>query len=616
MTKQGSHRNRCFSWLIMSALLASSFGCFAPRSPDEEPEASFELSVAAGENPKELRWSWTLPPSLRESVEQYRLEWDPDGGQNFESVPGLDAIPSARTEISWLASLHLIPWATARWRIVGLDGSDNLVSISEAQVVSGDSVVAQATGYFKASNASAGKQFSASLAVSRDGKTLAVGDPFEDSGSSGINGEQQNSDVEGSGAVYVFREVNGEWVQDAYVKASNPSDPGSFGDFVALSSDGSTLAVGAIFERSLSRGIDSDQTPVSAFNIGAVYLFERSDVGWAQTAYLKPSNTRDGWDFFFGSVTLSDDGRTLAVGAAGEPAPSSGVNQEQEDIGANRSGAVYVFVRQGETWIQEAYIKASNPDADDEFGLSTSLSGDGLTLAVGASGESSSGIEAGPGNNDADGAGAVYVFRKTDGEWTQAAYLKASNAEAGDLFGLNVSLSGDGEALVVGSDDDSGSFQINGDENDNSAESSGAAYVFVESGGQWVQAAYLKASNGRSGDLFGRSVSLNSDGDVLVVGAFAQNGGTTGVDGDRANNDVEDSGAAYVFRRIGSSWREDNFVKASNTGLGDVFGGSVALSGSGEILAVGAVREDSAATGINGNQEDDSLDGAGAVYLY
>src|SRR5690606_1166679 len=122
----------------------------------------------------------------------------------------------------------------------------------------------------------------------------------------------------------------------------------------------------------------------SASYSGAVYVFKRTDGVWAQEAYLKASNTGAS-DFFGYSVSLSGD--TLAVGAHHEASAATGVDSDQADNSASSSGAVYVFKRTGVVWEQEAYLKASNTGADDNFGSSVSLSGD--ALAVGAFGEDS-----------------------------------------------------------------------------------------------------------------------------------------------------------------------------------------------------------------------------------
>ena len=170
-----------------------------------------------------------------------------------------------------------------------------------------------------------------------------------------------------------------------YVKASNTDASDEFGYSVALSADGSTLAVGAIGEASSATGVGGDETIDTPQPSGAVYVFFHRRGGWVQQAYLKASNT-DADDEFGTSVALSADGDILVVGAPGEDSDATGVGGDQASGAASNSGAVYVFTRTG-GWIQEAYIKASNTDIGDEFGTSVAISSDGFALAVGAPGE-------------------------------------------------------------------------------------------------------------------------------------------------------------------------------------------------------------------------------------
>src|SRR5690606_18167910 len=116
---------------------------------------------------------------------------------------------------------------------------------------------------------------------------------------------------------------------------------------------------------------------------------------------------------------------------------------------------------------------------------------------------------------------------------------------------------------------------------------------------------YVKASNtGASGDQFGWSVALSADGSTLAVGAYLEDSAATGVNGDQANDTAGNSGAVYVFTRSGAIWSQQAYLKASNTGPSDFFGYRVALSADGSTLAVGAYLEDSAATGVDGDQAD------------
>ena len=404
-----------------------------------------------------------------------------------------------------------------------------------------------------------------------------------------------------------------------YFKASNTGSSDEFGVSVAVSGDGNTLAVGAAGEASNAVGIggsDNDSQP----NAGAVYVFTRIGSTWSQQAYVKASNTQGG-DRFGISVSLSGDGNTLAVGAYFEDSAATGINDPsgQSDDTATDAGAVYVFTRIGGNWSQQAYVKASNTGAGDLFGESVALSGDGNTLAVGATGEASNatGI-GGDGTNDSlPQAGAIYVFTRSGSDWSQQAYVKATNTEASDFFGTSVALSVDGNTLAVGAEgEDSNAIIIGGDENNNSTELAGAAYVFTRIGSDWSQQAYVKASNTDAGDRFGNSVAVSGDGNTLAVGAWGEASNAAGINGDQVDNSLANSGAVYVFTRIGSAWSQQAYAKASNADVGDQFGLSVTLSGDGNTLAVGASFEDSNAIGIGGDQTDNSSLNAGAVYVF
>jgi hypothetical protein len=398
-------------------------------------------------------------------------------------------------------------------------------------------------------------------------------------------------------------------LQEAYIKASNTDPVDGFGSRIAISDD--TLVVSSLGEDSDATGINGDQTDNTEAKSGAVYVFVRTGATWSQQAYIKASNSEGGvvGDQFGGSLTLSGD--TLAVGARFEDSSATGINGVQGDNTAGNAGAVYIFVRTGTTWAQQAYIKASNTDPGDVFGSSVALDQD--TLAVGASAENSSatGVDGDQSNNSATSSGAVYVFTRTATNWSQQAYIKASNTDDGDRFGTSLSLSAD--TLAVGaSGEDSSDGRINGNESNDEAENAGAVYVFTRSGTDWTQQAYIKASNADAGDGFGGAVVIS--GDTLAVGASGEDSRATGVDGDETDDSAEDAGAVYVFARSGASWSPQAYLKASNPDTVDRFGAQLALSGN--VLAVGATFEDSGSSNVNGDQADNGSADAGAAYLF
>jgi hypothetical protein len=197
------------------------------------------------------------------------------------------------------------------------------------------------------------------------------------------------------------------------------------------------------------------------------------------STYLKASNT-DGYDGFGKSVAIS--GNTIVVGSSIESSGARGINGNQSDNSAGGAGAAYVFVKNGGTWSQQAYLKASNTDNSiDYFGMSVAISGD--TIVVGAPSEDSNakGVNGNQSDNSADIAGAAYVFVRSGVAWSQQAYLKASNTDRYDDFGQSVAISGD--TIVIGAHfEDSNAKGVNGNQSDNSADWAGAAYVFVKNG--------------------------------------------------------------------------------------------------------------------------------------
>jgi len=497
--------------------------------------------------------------------------------------------------------------------------------------------------YIKASNPHMGDHFGNggtllgdSVALSGDGLTLAVGAPNESSGAKGINGNQNDTSVYSAGAVYVFtrRNATSPWAQQAYVKASTPQTGSEFGHVVSLSADGNTMGVSAYFEASASKGINGKEADESIPQAGAVYVFSRRGAAWTQQAYIKASNTGEaGTDGNFGdgdqfgfSIALSDDGNTLAVGANAEDSNTKGINGNQEDNSMQSAGAAYIFVRSGTSWTQQAYVKAPNTTANVQFGYSVALSADGNTFAVSAfdEGGASRIIVNGPNGPfpaGRNGTGAIYVYTRSGTTWALQSYLKASNAEGGDSLGVIVSISDDGNTIAGGIlDEDCMSTGVNpsnacdSDQKDDT--SVGAAVVFVRQGTQWAQQAFIKASNTGKEDWFGSRLQISGDGNTLAIAAQLEDSAAQGINGKQDDDSAQEAGAVYFFTRSGTSWAQKAYVKSSNDEAFDEFGSSVALSRDGRTLAVGARGEDSGAKGIDGNQADNSMKEAGAVYVF
>jgi len=251
------------------------------------------------------------------------------------------------------------------------------------------------------------------VTLSGDGNTLAAGSYDEDGSAKGVNGVSDEG-APNSGAAYVFVRRGGTWSPDAYVKASNTVRNIAFGSAVALSADGATLAVGAVDETNLTRGIDGDQssTPDNSISAGSIYVFGRTDGGWRQQAYVKSFNIGP-TDLFGIRLALSGDGSVLAAGAPGQNGRGRGFTAKPDDFTAPESGAVYVFIRgSAGKWSQHAYLKAPNSDEFDQFGSAVALSGNGAVLAAASNGEDggSPGIGGNQSDNSVRDSGAVFIF--------------------------------------------------------------------------------------------------------------------------------------------------------------------------------------------------------------
>ncbi|SMF07680.1 FG-GAP repeat-containing protein [Alteromonadaceae bacterium Bs31] len=549
---------------------------------------SLVLSVRAGL--KSLVFSW---PEVNGAL-YYRLLYQKNAEAAFEQYgPEID---SATSSLRYEVATHRFDWYHAKFKLEACttDGCFSTLAIDAVNHL--NSVVA----YFKAVNTEAFDGYGA-LALSGDGKTLAVAAPMEDA--LAINdGDYGSNNASGSGAVYVYNKVGMDWFFQAYLKAANAEAEDAFGSALALSGDGNTLAIGAPYEDGGEGGIGSDGSSNTLSGSGAVYLFKRVGDTWLQQSAIKaevPSANAN----FGSAVALSTYGGTLAVGAPAEQG----------------KGSVYTFVAQNENWLARQTLLAPNGENNDSFGSSLALSAAGDALLVGAPNENanSTGIDGAPLDANAPYAGAAYLFSKNDSEWMFSHYFKASNTAENNWFGTSLDISADGKTLVVGAPGESSSaIDVNGEQSNAGMAGAGAAYVFHNEGG-WRQRAYLKSSNSDIGDNFGASVSINANGDVIAVGAPHEASMNSGVDSNDGDNSAPGAGAAYSFEFIDGQWKAAAYIKASNTDEGDLFAGTLSLDASGNTLAVGAIAEDGSDQGVDPiNQASNAALDSGAVYLF
>ncbi|MBI3769432.1 MAG: FG-GAP repeat protein [Deltaproteobacteria bacterium] len=319
-----------------------------------------------------------------------------------------------------------------------------------------------------------------------------------------------------TGAAYVYVRQRGlAWSQQAKLLPGETFGAQLFGYSVAISGD--TIVVG-------QPGND------------AAYVFTRTGKKWIQLQKLVASDAAPN-DQFGGSVAISGD--TLVVGAFAA-----------DTTGGTNAGAAYVFVRNGTTWSEQQKLIASDGSGDNSFGF---VAIDGETVVVGSPGNP---------NLGAGYTGAAYTYARIGTLWIQQQKLTASDAAAGDQFGIAVAISGDTVVIGARADDNAGGVNA------------GSAYVYLRVGALWSEQQMLTASDGATGNQFGWAVAVG--GDTAWVGvplATAPAG---------AN-----AGATYVFVRDGTTWTEQDGFRASGAAAGDSFGESVALDGDTAIVGAG-----------------------------
>ena len=326
--------------------------------------------------------------------------------------------------------------------------------------------------------------FALSPSLSLDGNTLAISATRNPVTPLGLPGVRLYN-----------RNLQGDWVFDQFIVQPNSSVWGSHGGSEGVILSGSTLVLSNI-------GI------AGAIGAGAVYNKNSSGVWGPPTVLTAPNAEPD--DFWGWSMSLS--GNTLVVGAPGED--SNGNSQADNSLAS--SGAAYVFTRDvtSGAWSEPQYLKSPNPTFSGSFGSSVAVSGD--LLAIGAPVEN-----------------AVYLFARDPigGAWTKTGELKGLDYSVGGL-GAAVGLTGN--LLVVGS---------NTKIDDPLDVVSGQVHVFRKnSGGSWIEEARVKASNPDQFDEFGNYLVF--DGVTILVGATGEDGNGS----NPADNSLQFSGAAYVFR--------------------------------------------------------------------
>jgi len=351
-----------------------------------------------------------------------------------------------------------------------------------------------------------------SISLSFDGNVLAIG---------GINNDGNGSN---SGHVRVYRNISGTWSQiglDINGEAINDYN----GYSVSLSSDGSIVAIGAPWND--GNGSES----------GQVRVYQNISGTWTQIG--TDINGEAAGDRFGVSVSLSSDGNVLAIGA------------NKNDGNGTDSGHVRVYQNISGTWTQIG-IDIDGETVYDENGHRVSLSSDGSIIAIGAF------------NNDENGlnSGNVRIFRNVLGTWTQVG--NDINGAIYEVCGWSVSLSSDGSYIAIGCTGYPGS-----------GDTSGRVRIYRNILDNWTQQG-VDIIGEAAGDQSGYSVSLSSNGSIVAIGAYGNDG-----------NGLF-SGHVRVYRNTSGTWSQIG-SDVNGEAINDYSGYSVSLSSDGSVLAIGAI---------------------------
>jgi hypothetical protein len=280
--------------------------------------------------------------------------------------------------------------------------------------------------------------------------------------------------------------------------------------------------------------------PASDASLGAAALSPA--YAFTQQAILK---TPDG-DGFGGAVSMTADGRTIAVGAPLEP-----------DASGNRLGAVHVYTRSGDAWMETAELGPENTTNYGSFGCSTAISDDGSTLVVGALGTSTDSVLI---------HGAVFIYARDGDQWNYVQKITPTGNIYGFLFGAAVTINGDGRVIAVGAKYEGG----------------GTVYVYEKGDDAWGLAARFQAVDTQPNDRFGEVLAMDDAGTTLVIGAPDT----------WANPPELGRGAAYFYTNQGAGWVQAAKVSPTAETAGLKLGNAVAISGNGSTALISGTWRD------------------------
>jgi hypothetical protein len=345
------------------------------------------------------------------------------------------------------------------------------------------------------------------------------------------------------GAIYIFKKNSvGEWQQrqkNTEVTIGASMSSGHSGA-LSMSRDGSTIVAGSY-----------TADPGGIADAGAAYIYKLVGGSYVYQQEITASDKAANDQFGF-STAVSSDGTTIIVGTPND-----------DPGGLSNQGSAYIFDWNGSTWSQTQNIVQSDALASGSFGHGVAISDDGTVAAVGA------GYHDSPGTDD----GAVYIFTKSGGTWSQTQKMYASDyaSQTSQFLGLNISMAGDGSMVVAGAP-----------YSDTGGTDAGATYIFVKSGGVWpvTETQKIVASDAAADDRFGWTVATSQNGDRIIVAATYED----------TNN--SNKGKIYVFDRSNGTWTETRNHDNPHSASASHIGWSTAVSSDGGVYLAGIPFDD------------------------
>ena len=335
---------------------------------------------------------------------------------------------------------------------------------------------------------------------SKFGASVAIWEDYIAVGAIGKS-EAPNTNL---GVVYVFKNNAGVWTQINKLLPSDPENDCGFGNSIDI--ENNTLIVGA-----------ENKKNGTAYNVGAVYIYELVNNSWSFSQKLMASDCSAG-DFFGCSVAIS--GEYIIAGAYAQDKNATGGGELTD------AGATYIFKYNAGTWTQTQKLVANDRAQENYFGRAVDIDGDYAVISATYDSRNSLGVA------DKTRTGSAYVFKNNAGTWTQTQKILANDRSNYDEFGNAVSIFNDKLIIGVSQQD----FDSNGED---SIFNAGAVYVYENVSSNWNFTQKLTASNRQSNDYFGNAVAIYNG--QLLIGANQNKYDAN------ENNYLPGAGAVYVF---------------------------------------------------------------------